>query len=259
MYGDNIPFPRDLRHVLKLAQEHTEKQFEDAANAGGMGRTQPASTILSKSTIEFIDGGDGGGLAMFDYALNIEAGNSYDLTFYAGDGQTAVYHTDKATDDNGSIGAMISEMGDGCFITVPSPEMAEMMGAKSAIRINAPGTYTISIAKPETIHPIHPKFLPGVCLPVFRITPEFVGRLTENNVIPLSAAEQEFFETATQNLMPIVFQLKFGEAPDSMSTRIVNLAGYEEGFVYELNVLESALRFSKLVGLTGWYAELIDG
>jgi hypothetical protein len=67
------------------------------------------------------------------------------------------------------------------------------------------GTITISISEEtETIHPIDPKYLPGVCLPVVEISGDID---VENMRIPCTAAESVVLDAAAESCMPVVLKI----------------------------------------------------
>lgn len=67
-----------------------------------------------------------------------------------------------------------------------------------AIDMNGGATCTIST--PETIHPIDPKYLPGVCLPVVELSTAFAGGAT------LSAEECALLDAAYEGNTPVVIK-----------------------------------------------------
>lgn len=179
--------------TLALAKKYTDEKA---------GYAEPGKTLLET---ELVDEG-GVGTAVVLGHIGLEVGKKYTVTVDSGtyefvgfDGSFAGLGVIVGNEetvcvmefvDNGVAGTMVQDMTNGKHCTV---------------------------ATAETVHPIDPKYLPGVCLPVVEIT----SAPTEDGAA-LTAEEKAIVEAAMAQNAPIV--VRFTES-DVMNAYVFDLGG----------------------------------
>ena len=158
------------------------------------GYAEPQKTILARTTLDFNKNA-----AYLPDPFNFVVGCEYKLTISLG-GESESY-TGVATEmtDNGIMVVTVVFGGIIACADFP-PNVAEIYGAAASLAYMASGNVTVDpatefeIVKPETIHPIDPKYLPGVVLPVVELSTTFkVGsQYTENENKILTALFEKY-------------------------------------------------------------------
>jgi plastocyanin len=180
--------------TLAMAKAETEK----LKKSGGVGYAETAQTVLLDGVFEIPE--VEGGLSGFECEyLELKAGDTvtvkwngvqytcvvFDIEGSIGFGNLAVMGADINTGEPFMFGNAVDEDGTsyGMFLTYEHGSV----------------TVTVSITT-ETIHPIDPKYLPGVCLPVV----EFTTTLGTN--VTLTSAENEALTKVAVTASPVLIK-----------------------------------------------------
>lgn len=86
-------------------------------------------------------------------------------------------------------------------LTIPTGD------TKTLVVISGGGTANFVIERTETIHPIDPKYLPGVCLPVVELSTEIPIDGTE---VTLSTEEGTLLTKACESGIPVCMKIRLG-------------------------------------------------
>lgn len=93
------------------------------------------------------------------------------------------------------------------------PRMASFQKEKFQLAVMPDGNpHTVSIVPKETIHPIDPKFLPGVCLPVVELSAETMTALYSGSIVMATEKETAAFMAAKEKVSPLVVRGNFNGA-----------------------------------------------
>lgn len=184
--------------------------------SGVVGYTEPGEVIIFDVALA-----DNDGISSYDgiEKLDLTVGNTYTVKMDSGSYSTVCKTTNAEGTEIRYLGNAAALGGDdtGESFTIASAQ-ASIEGIAVAVADFANGTKcTIIDPMGRTIHPIDPKYLPGVCLPVVEITS---AAYPDSGIVALSAEESTALTAAIESGTPCV--IKFLTASDDSCSLCCN-------------------------------------
>lgn len=186
------------------------------------------------------------GKAIFNIALT--DGSNYDVVVTGK--ELTVGETYTVITESGSFSAVCKDFNGGALLgnlasINPSGEntgesfavyVGVDKGEAFGVAVDQNGGSFIKITTPETIHPIDPKFLPGVCLPVVEIAS---APYPESGTVELSAEESAKLDAAVAEGFPVVVKMTMFGMP------VAVVCTYLGGEMLNGFVVENSIGFAK--------------